>query len=148
MKPSTSTGTDGPASSIVIALIGDQRADTAHFGTGHDDIADLQRAALHQHGCDRTTAAIELGFDHGAFRRTLRIGLQIEQFGLQRDHLEQLVEIGLVLGRHLDVDDVAAERFDLHFVLQQLGTHALGACASGLSILLIATIIGTLAALA
>ena len=85
----------------------------------------LQRAALDQHGRDRTAAAIELGFDHGAFGRTFRIGLEVEQFGLQRDHLEQLVEIGLVLGGHFDVDDVAAERFDLHFVLQQFGAHAL-----------------------
>ena len=55
--------------------------------------------------------------------------------------------IGLLGGRELDVDHVAAERFDLHLVLQQLGAHALG-LASGLSILLIATIIGTFAALA
>ena len=85
----------------------------------------LQRAALHQHGGDRTTAAIELGFDHGAFCGTFRIGLEVEQFGLQRDHLEQLVEIGLVLGGNLDVDDFAAERFDLNLVLQQFGAHAL-----------------------
>ena len=85
----------------------------------------LQRAALNQHGGDRTAAAIELGFDHGAFGGTFRIGLEIEQFGLQRDHLEQLVEIGLVLGGYLDVDDFAAERFDLNLVLQQFGAHAL-----------------------
>ena len=107
------------------ALIVDQRADAAHFGAGHDDVADPQRAALHQHGRDRTAAAIELGFDHGAFGGTRRIGLEVEQFGLQRDHLQQLVEIGLVLGGNLDVDDVAAQRFDLHLVLQQFGAHAL-----------------------
>ncbi len=49
------------------ALVVDQRADTAHLGAGDDDVADLQGAALHQHGRDRTAAAIELGFDHGAF---------------------------------------------------------------------------------
>ena len=108
-----------------LALIGDQRADAAHLGAGDDDVADPQRAALHQHGRDRTAAAIELGFDHGAFGGTRRIGLEVEQFGLQRDHFQQLVEIGLVLGGNLDVDDVAAERFDLHLVLQQFGAHAL-----------------------
>jgi hypothetical protein len=51
----------------VLALVRNQRADAAHFGAGHDDVADLERAALHQHGGDRTAAAIELGFDHGAF---------------------------------------------------------------------------------
>jgi len=49
------------------ALIVDQRADAAHLGAGDDDVADLQRAALHQHGGHGTAAAIELGFDHGAF---------------------------------------------------------------------------------
>ena len=53
------------------------------------------------------------------------VGLEVEQFGLQRDHFQELVEIGLVLGGDLDVDDVAAQRFDLHFVLQQFGAHAL-----------------------
>ena len=110
---------------MVLALIGDQRADAAHFGAGHDDVADAQRSALHQHGRDRTAAAVELGFDHGAFGGTLRIGLEVEHFGLQRDHFQQLVEIGLVLGGNLDVDDVAAERFDLNLVLQQFGAHAL-----------------------
>ena len=106
------------------ALVVDQRADAAHFGAGDDDVADPQRAALHQHGRDRAAAAIELGFDHGAFGGTFGIGLEVEQFGLQRDHFQQPVEIGLVLGGDLDVDDVAAERFDLDFVLQQFGAHA------------------------
>ena len=86
----------------------------------------MQRAALHQHGRDRAAAAIELRLDHGAFGGTLRIGLEVENFGLQRDGLEQLVEIDLLGRRHLDVEHVAAEQFDLHLVLQQLGAHALG----------------------
>ena len=108
-----------------LALIGDQRADAAHLGAGDHDVADAQRSALHQHGRDRTAAAVELGFDHGAFGGTRRIGLEVEQFGLQRDHFQQLVEVGLVLGGNLDIDDVAAERFDLNLVLQQFGAHAL-----------------------
>ena len=56
----------------------------------------------------------------------IRIGLEIEDFGLQPDRFEQLVEIGLLGGRDFDVEHVAAERFDLDLVLQQLGAHALG----------------------
>ena len=58
-----------------------------------------------------------------------------------------LSRFSLLGRRDLDVEHVAAERLDLHLVLQQLGAHALG-LGVGLSILLIATIIGTLAALA
>ena len=49
------------------ALVVDQRADAAPFGAGDDDVADMQRAALDQHGRDRAAAAVELGLDHGAF---------------------------------------------------------------------------------
>src|SRR6202044_3287802 len=100
-----------------VTLIRNQRAHTPHLGAGHDDIANLQGAALDQHGRHRAAAAIELGFDHGAFGGTRRVGLEVEDFGLQRDHLEQSVEIGLVLGGNLDVDNVATERFDLNLVL-------------------------------
>ena len=103
-----------------------QRAHAAPFGTGHNEIADLERAALHQHGRNRAAAAVELGFDHGAFGRTARIGLEIENFSLQPDGFEQLVEIHLLGRRNLDIEDFAAERFHLDLVLQQFGPHALG----------------------
>ena len=86
----------------------------------------MQRAALDQHGRDRAAAAIELGFDHGAFGRAVRIGLEVEKFGLQPDGFEQLVEIDLLGGGHFDVEHVAAERFHLDLMLQQFGAHALG----------------------
>ena len=109
-----------------IAGVGDQRAHAAPFGAGHDEIADTQRAALHQHGRDRSAAAVELGLDHGAFGGALRIGLEVENFGLQADHLEQLVDVGLLGGGHFHVDHIAAHRFDLDLVLQQIGAHAVG----------------------
>src|SRR5215813_9619875 len=65
------------------AGIGDQRAHAAPIGAGHDEVADTQRAALHQYGRNRSAAAIELGLDHGAFGRTVRVGLEIEDFRLQ-----------------------------------------------------------------
>ena len=103
-----------------------QRADPAPFRTGNDDIAGPQRAALHQHGRDRAAAAVEPGFDHRAFRGAVRVRLELEQFRLQRDQIEQPVEIALFLGRHIDFQHVAAQRLDLDFVLQQLRAHALG----------------------
>ena len=53
-----------------------------------------------------------------------RIGLEVEDFGLQADHFQKLVDIGLLGGGDFDVDDVAAERFDLDLVLQQVVAHA------------------------
>ena len=72
----------------------------------------MQRTTLDKNSGNRAAAAIELGFDDGAFGRTVRIRLEFENFGLQPDHFEQLVEIHLLGRRHLDVDDVAAERLE------------------------------------
>ena len=69
------------------AGVGDECAHAAPLGARHDDVADVQRAALHENGRHRATAAIELGLDHGAFGRTIRIGLEIENFRLQADRL-------------------------------------------------------------
>ena len=55
----------------------------------------------------------------------VRVGLQLEHFGLQQDRLEQLVEVGVLQRRDLDVERLAAHRFDDDLVLQQLGADAL-----------------------
>ena len=83
---------------------------------------------MHQHGGDRAAAAVELRFDDGAFRRTVRIGLQVENFRLQADGFEQPVDIELLGRGYLDVEDLAAERLDLDFVLQQFSAHPFRLC--------------------
>ncbi len=123
-KPRTSTGVDGPARFDWRAGVGDQRSHAAPLGAGHHQIADVQRSALDQHGGDGTAATIEFGLDHGAFCGTIRVGLEVEDFRLQAEHFEQLVDVRLFRGGHFDVDHFAAHRFDLDFVLQQVGAHA------------------------
>ena len=91
------------------ALVVDQRAHATPFGAGDHDVADMERAALHQHGRDRTAAAVELRLDHGAFGGPFRIGLEIEDFSLQADHVQQFVEIGFLGGGNLDLERLAAE---------------------------------------
>ena len=132
---------------LVLAALVDQRAHAAPFAAGDEDVADLQRAALHQHRRDRAAAALELGLEHDALGRAVRVGLQIEQLGLQQDRFLQLVEVGLLERRDLDIEHLAAELLDDELVLQQFLAHPLG-LASGRSILLMATMIGTSAALA
>ena len=109
-----------------LAGVADERAHAAPFGAGNDDVADAQRAALHEHGGHRAAAAVELGLDDGAFGGAIGIGLEIENFGLQADHFEQAIEMEFLGRRDFHVDHVAAQGFDLHFVLEQFGAHALG----------------------
>ena len=54
----------------------------------------------------------------------LRIGLQVEDFGLQVDRFQQLVEVGALQGRHRHLERLARHAFDDDLVLQQLGAHA------------------------
>ena len=77
-----------------LAAIVEQRAGTAPLGTGDDEVADLERAALHQHRGDHAAAAVELGLDDRAVRLAVGVGPQVEQLGLQLDRLDQLVEVG------------------------------------------------------
>ena len=146
-RPSTSTGTRRAGFLHLPALVVDHRADLARDRADDEDVADPQRAALDQHGRERAAALVELGLDHRAFGGAVGIGLQLEDLGLQLDRLEQLVEIGLLERRDLDVLDVAAHVLDDDLVLEQLLADLLRHWLPGLSILLIATIIGTPAAL-
>ena len=54
----------------------------------------------------------------------LRVGLQVENFGLQVDRFEQLVEVGALQRRHRHLERLARHAFDDDLVLQQLGAHA------------------------
>src|SRR2546426_49825 len=63
-------------------------------------------------GTLRTGAAppIEFGLDHGALRQPCGVGAQFQDFCLQQNHLQQGVQAGFLLGRHLDADGVPAPR--------------------------------------
>ena len=108
----------------MLATIVDQSPHAAPFGAGDDDVADVQRAALDQHGRDRATAAIELRFHDDAFRGAVGIGLEVEHLGLQDDRLEELVEVQALQRRNLDLERVAAHRFHHDAVLEEVGAHA------------------------
>ena len=110
----------------VLALVVDERAHAAPGHAGDDDVADLQRAALDEHGADRAAAALELGLDDDAFGRAVRIGLELENLGLQVDRLEQLVEVGALQRRDRHLERLAAHALDDDLVREQLGLDALG----------------------
>ena len=84
------------------------------------------RAVLHEHGRDRTAAAIELRFEHGALRAALRIGLEVGDVGDEQDHLEQLIEVLALARRDLDRDRRAAPFFGHQAEVRQLALDAFG----------------------
>ena len=56
------------------AALVDERAHAAPFAAGDEDVADLERAALDQHGRDRAAAALELRLDDAALGGAIGIG--------------------------------------------------------------------------
>ena len=59
---------------------------------GEDRVAELQRAALDQHGGHGAAALLDAGFDHDARGQAVARRRQFQHFGLQQDGLEQLVD--------------------------------------------------------
>src|SRR5262249_58863131 len=95
-----------------LAAVVDERAHTAPGRTGDDNVADIEGAALHEHGANRPASALELGLDDNALRRTLRVGAQVQQLRLQVDGFEKLVEAGPLESRHLDLQRFARHAFN------------------------------------
>ena len=124
-KPSTSTGVEGTRFGDRLAFVVEQGANAAPLRARDHERADAQRAALDEHGGDGAAAAIEARLDDRAFGVAIGIGDEIEQFGLQRDRLQQLVEVRVLRGGHRHGERFAAELFHLHVMLQQFLHHAL-----------------------
>src|SRR5207302_298004 len=100
-------------------------ADASGRGAGKEGVADLQRAVLHEHRGHDAAAGFFLRLEHDAFRTDLGRGFEVEQVGGEQDHVEEIVDAGLLRGRHFDGDDFTSPLFDLHAVLGQLAAHAL-----------------------
>ena len=62
-------------------------ADTPPLLAGNNDVPDVQRALLNQNRCNGTAAFFHLGFNNRTLGFTIRIGFQIQNFGLQQNCL-------------------------------------------------------------
>ena len=91
-----------------LTAIVEHRADLAERAAGDEDVADAQRAFLDQDGRHRTAVAIEARLDHETRGRLVRVRLELEDLGRDRDRLEQLVDVLALERRDVDVDRVAA----------------------------------------
>ena len=124
-RPSTSTGVDGPADFVGRPRSSMSARTRADDRAGDEGVADVQRAVLHEHRRHRAAALVELGFEHGARRVALRVRLQLADVGDEQDHLEQQVEVLLLLRRHFDRDRLAAPFLGHQVELGQLALDAL-----------------------
>ena len=108
----------------VVAVVVEQGPDPAVRRTGHDRVADVQRAALDQDGGDRAATLVQVGLDGHTLTVHVRVGPQVERrVGGQDDRLEQLVQADP--GDRGDVDEhrVAAVLLRHQAVLGELAAH-------------------------
>ena len=103
-----------------------QRAHAAPVGARDDRVADLERAAVDEHGHDRAAARVELGLDDHARRLGVRVGLELLDLGQQQDRLQQLVEVGPGLRGDVHEHRLAAPLLRLEAELRHLRAHAVG----------------------
>ena len=132
----------------VRAAVADQGAHAAPLGAGDDDVAGAQGAALDEHGRHRAAAAIELRLDDRAFRRAIGIGLEIEDFGLELQAFEQRIETRRRSWPRPRTRGCRRPSNSTTISCCSSSVRTRCGLASGLSILLMATISGTPAALA
>src|SRR4051812_36099518 len=116
----------GPGLLDLVSLVVVHRAHAAPVGAGHDVVADLERAALDEDRHDGTAAGVELGLDDHAGGVRVRVGLELLDLGHQDDRLEQVVEVLLRLGRHVDEQRLPAPLFGLQAEVRHLRADAVG----------------------
>src|SRR3546814_19375071 len=73
----------------MLALVVDHRANLAAFSANHEDIADVERAAVDQNGRHGATALVELGLNDRTFGGAVWIGLHFHDLGLKHDFVDQ-----------------------------------------------------------
>ncbi len=106
-----------------LAAVVEEAADAAEAGAGQTDIADLQRAILHQHGGDRAEAFVHLAFDDGAARRGGRVGLEFHDLALEIEDFDQFRNALAGGGAGADDFGVAAPFDGVEAFLGELAEH-------------------------
>jgi hypothetical protein len=81
-----------------LAALVEQRAHATGVHAADEVVAHAQRAVLHEHGGHGALARVELGLDDRAGGGAVGVGLEVEDLGLQEDLLEQVLDVGALLG--------------------------------------------------
>src|SRR6059036_1644700 len=117
----------GRASALdLLAARVDQRADSARVCADDDRVSLLQGAVLDQHGRDGASPAVQPALDDHAPGCTVRVGFELQDLGLERGHLEELVDARPLLRRRRDVDRLAPPLLRDEAMVGQLTLDALG----------------------
>ena len=107
----------------VLALVVDERTNAAPCSAGDHRVADLERAFLHENGCDRTTTDVEVRLEHNALGSGIGVSTKLFDLGDQQDLIEQVIDTNVLQCRDLLGDDVATEGLCNQVMLGELCEH-------------------------
>ena len=92
-----------------------------------DDRSPRSQGALrNEDRSHRSPSGIQLGLDHMADGQLVRVGLQLQDFALQQDHLQKIVDADVLLGRYLYVYGIAAPFLGNQSQFRQLALDLVG----------------------
>ena len=104
----------------------DERTDAAVRRACDDGVAGVQRAAVDEHRGDRAAALVEVRLDDVAGCLSVGVRLELEHVGLEKDGLEQVVDMELLLRGNFDEHVLAAPLFGDDAMLDELLADAIG----------------------
>ena len=107
-------------------MVIDEGAYFAEVLLGRKRITHPQRAFLHEHRCNRPPALIKPCLNNGSLGLLVGICPEIKHFSLQQHHFKQLVDIYILLCRHLNKKSVAAPLLGKQAVVTQFLAHFFG----------------------
>ena len=122
-KPSTRTGVEGGASLICCPLSSISDFTLPLKFPQMNGLAHLERAGAHDDGRGRPAARLDLRLDDRPARSRRGAGFQFEHFGLQQNHLQQVIHPRPFQGRDGADDGIAAPIFRREPLLLKLPLH-------------------------
>ena len=101
------------------------RTNATVFETAQNDVALVQSTFANQNGCHRTTTFIQEGFDNRTAGHTVTYRFQLQNFSLQQDSIQQVINTGTRFRRNRDELRFAAPLFRHNAVLRQFVFNAI-----------------------
>jgi len=101
-------------------------ADVSVREAGDEGVTHAEGTAVHENGGHGTATAIELGLEHVPRGEGVGIGLELEDVGLEKHGLEQLVDADLLLCGDVDEHVLATPLLGDDTILDELLADAAG----------------------
>ena len=92
----------------------------------HDRVTRLQRAFFDQNSCNGSPARVDFSFDNMTGGQFVRVGFELQDFSLKRNHFKQVVNSLRLSGGYFDINRISSPRFRGQSNFSQFPLHFIG----------------------